>query len=94
MSYNSDSDDDWSGNPEEDFERLYKWDPRKGWRRVAKSWRWFLVSATLYRIRLSLSGKKLYLITKTVLQKTTYLSGVWYVVELLAHGEHCGGGVV
>ena len=47
---------------------------RSAWRHMPASYWWFLVFTTQYKVRLSLSGKDQYLVTKTMLLVQARLS--------------------
>ena len=51
---------------------------------VPLAWRWFLVSGGLYYFRLGQKGRAHYRVTKTALKWTTYVTGAWCVVDLVA----------
>jgi len=51
---------------------------------VPETWQFFLVSGTLYYLRLRQSAGGHFCVTKTVLKATTYVTGTWCVVDLLA----------
>jgi len=50
---------------------------------LPEAWQFFIVSGTLYYLRLGQSGGH-FRFTKTVLKATTYVTGTWCVVDLLA----------